>query len=316
VSGDSLLDNVASMIVFARVVEAGSFTAAAKRLGASKAHVSKQVAALERRLGAQLLRRTTRQMNLTEVGQLFYDRCARVAEEAEEAERSVQRMHAAPRGEIRFTAPMSFGLLHLARLVPKFLERHPECRVDLRVSDAYADLIEERFDLAVRIGTLPDSTFVARKFAPIRLAIAASPAYLAGHGRPTQPEDLRDHECLNYLARTDLWTFTHRRKLEVGGRLNISNGDALRAAALSGAGIVYLPTFLIGDDLAAGRLELLLEEHVPQLHSAYAVYPASRHLSPKVRAMIDFLVESFGSRPPWDAYLGGGDGGDDAAGAS
>jgi len=216
-------------------------------------------------------------------------------------------MHAAPRGEIRFTAPMSFGLLHLAPVLPEFLERHPECRVDLRVSDAYADLIEERFDLAVRIGTLPDSTFVARKFAPIRLAIAASPAYLARHDRPSEPEDLRDHECLNYVGKTDLWTFTRGRRLEVSGRLSISNGDALRSAALSGAGVIYLPTFLIGDDIAAGRLELLLDEHVPQLHSAYAVYPASRHLSPKVRAMIDFLVESFGSRPPWDAYLGDGE---------
>ena len=300
---DSLLENVGSMIVFARVVEAGSFTGAAKKLGASKAHVSKQVAALERQLGAQLLRRTTRQMNLTEVGQVFYDRCVRVLEEVEQAERSVQHMHAAPRGEIRVTAPMSFGLLHVARLMPIFLDRYPEVRVDLRISDVITDLIDERFDMAIRIGTLPDSTLVARRIAPIRLIICATPQYLDEHGRPATPDDLRQHNCLAYLARTEVWNFTNNRAVKVSCNLNANNGDALLAAALEHAGIIYVPTFLAGPAILTGRLEPILEDDTPQRTSAYAVYPASRHLSPKVRAMIDFLVESLGSNPEWDRYL-------------
>jgi DNA-binding transcriptional LysR family regulator len=301
--GNDLDGSIGSMVVFARVVEAGSFTAAAKRLGSSKAHVSKQIAALERRLGAQLLRRTTRQMNLTEVGQLFYDRCVRVLEEAEEAERSVQHMYAAPRGEIRMAAPMSFGLLHVSRLMPAFLERHPEVRVDLRTSDAYTDLIDERFDLAIRIGALPDSTLVARRLAPIRLVLCATPRYLEEHGRPETPDDLRAHNCLAYMGKNETWNFTNNRSVEVSCNLNVNNGDALLAAALEGAGIVYLPSFLAGPKISEGLLELVLEDDTPQRLAAYAVYPASRHLSPKVRAMVDFLVESLGSKPVWDRYL-------------
>jgi DNA-binding transcriptional LysR family regulator len=300
--GNDLDGSIGSMVVFARVVEAGSFTAAAKRLGSSKAQVSKQIAALERRLGAQLLRRTTRKMNLTEVGQLFYDRCVRVLEEAEEAERSVQHMYAAPRGEIRMAAPMSFGLLCISRLIPSFLERHPEVRVDLRISDAYTDLIDERFDMAIRIGELPDSTLVARRLAPVRLVLCATPRYLDGHGRPETPDDLPQHNCLAYMGKTEIWNFTNKRAVEISCNYNVNNGDALLAAALEDAGIVYLPTFLAGPKIFEGLLEPVLEEHTPQRIAAYAVYPASRHLSPKVRAMIDFLVESLGSTPEWDRY--------------
>ena len=302
-SNSESVGNVSGMLVFSQVVEAGSFSEAARRLGVSKASVSREVAALERRLGAQLLRRTTRRMSLTEVGEVFLAGCRRVAEEAEAAELSVGRLQADPRGRIRLAAPMSFGHLQLAPRLGVFLERYPEVHVDIDLTDRRIDLIREKFDLSVRIGRPRESSYVTRKLAPIRTLVCASPAYLEEHPTPLEPADLAEHACLGYAAPPERWNFAGGVSVQTRGPLNADNGDALRRAALSGLGVVYLPSFLVGDDVRAGRLVPLLPGYVDARSDVFAVYPESRHLSPKVRAMIDWLVEELGPDPDWDRDL-------------
>ncbi|MGE5548659.1 MAG: LysR family transcriptional regulator [Solirubrobacterales bacterium] len=300
------MDRLAAMEAFVRVAEARSFSEAARRLRSSKSVVSRQVSALEAELGARLFHRTTRSMTLTEAGQGYYERCARILADIDEANQSVSQLQAAPRGKLRVNAPMSFGFLHLAPAIPDFLARYPDVDVDMTMNDRFVDLVDEGFDVAVRIARLADSSLVARKLAPMRRAVCASPDYLDAHGVPQSPEDLAAHDCLCYsnVALSDEWRFvTPDGKpwpVAVRGRLRTNNGDALRAAALKGVGLAYLPTFLVGNDLKAGTLVPVLGEYVPQDMAVHAVYPHSRHLSPKVRAFVDFLADRFGPRPYWD----------------
>jgi DNA-binding transcriptional LysR family regulator len=302
-SNTDFLRNASGMLIFSQVVEEGSFSAAARRLGISKASVSREISALERRLGAQLLRRTTRQMSLTEVGDVFHERCKRVLEEAEAAELSVSRLQAAPRGAIRMAVPMSFGHLQLAPRLPRFLARYPNVQVDLDVTDRVIDLVHEKMDLSVRIRRPREGSYVLRKLCPIRGLLCASPEYLEARGAPSEPSDLREHNCLGYHGPSEIWPFSSGESIETRGSLYADNGDALRRAALAGLGVVYLPTFVVGDDLRAGRLRALLTQHTHVQMSLYAVYPESRHISPKVRAMLDWLVEELGPEPDWDAGL-------------
>lgn len=300
------MDRLDAMEAFVRVTEIGSFSGAAARLGWSKSVVSRQVSALEAKLGARLFHRTTRSLSLTEVGQAYFERCVRILSDIEEADGSVSALQATPRGRLRINAPMSFAIHHLAPLIPRFLERFPEVDADMEMNDRYVNLIEEGFDVAVRIGRLEDSSLIARQLAPSRLALCASPDYLRRHGRPETPDDLVNHCCLTYSARTlaSEWRFQdaqgNRWTVEVKGRLRANNGDMLRDAALNGIGVVRLPTFLCGRDLQAGRLVSLLNGFIPQDMAIHAVYPHNRHLSPKVRAFVDFLASEFGARPHWD----------------
>ncbi len=295
--------NVAAMLVFSRVVEEGSFTAAAERLAISKASVSREISGLEARLGAQLLRRTTRRMSLTEVGEVFYEHCQRVVEEAEAAERSISRLNAVPSGLIRLAAPMSFGHLEIAPRLPRFMEAHPRIRLQLELTDRSVDLIHERIDLSIRIGRPRNPSYVVRKLCPIRGVLAAAPAYLDRHPPITRPDDLIGHACLGYRGPRETWPFRGGQRVEVHGPFHADNGDALRRAALAGLGVVYLPSFLLADDLRAGRLVPVLPEETTRTSAVFAVYPESRHLSPKVRAMIDWLVAELGSEPDWDIGL-------------
>ncbi len=301
-NSDKLL-NISGMLVFSSVVDEGSFSAAALKLGLSKASVSREVAALEQRLGAQLLRRTTRRMSLTEVGEAFLTRCRRVVEEAEAAELSVSRLQAAPRGEIRIAAPMSFGHLQLAPRMGRFLARYPNVHVDLDLTDRRIDLVREKFDLSVRISQPREQSYVMRRLSSLRALVCATPAYLDSRGTPETPSDLENHNCLGYASPPETWNFVGAKQVRTRGNLNADNGDALRRAALEDLGIVYLPTFLIGDDIRAGRFVPLLVEFTDIETDVFAVYPESRHLSPKVRAMIDWLVEELGPEPDWDRDL-------------
>lgn len=296
--------NATAMVIFAQVVEAASFSAAARRLGLSKATVSREVSELERRLGAQLLRRTTRRMSLTEVGELFFARCQRVAEETEAAELSVGRLQAEPRGRLRLAAPMSFGHGQLAPRLPDFVVHHPQVHVDVDLTDRTIDLVAEKFDLAVRVaaGRPAEQTLVVRRIAPIRLLVCAAPAYLARAGTPARPEDLAGHACLGYRPPPETWLFSGGREIATRGPLNADNGDALRAAAVAGLGIVYLPSFLVADDVRAGRLVPLLTDHVDRMGAVFTAYPESRHLSPKVRTFIDWLATTLADAP-WDEGL-------------
>jgi DNA-binding transcriptional LysR family regulator len=300
------MDRLAAIEAFVRVAECGSFSKAAERLHSSKSVVSRQIGALETELGARLLHRTTRALTLTEAGRSYFERAARILADLAEANAAVGQLQTAPRGRLRVSAPMSFGYLHLAPALPDFLGRYPDVELELVMNDRNVDLVDEGFDMAVRIGTLEDSSLVARKLAPMRRTVFASPAYLQARGTPASPDDLKAHECLCYsnLGLSQEWRFVRPDgrpwPVEVHGRLHANNGDALRAAALRGFGLAVLPSFFVGRDLQSGALVSVLEEFMPQDSALYAVYPHARHLSPKVRAFVDFLAEGFGPVPYWD----------------
>jgi len=305
------MDRLEDLRLFAAVAETRSFTRAAERLNLSKSAASRRVADLEQRLGARLFHRTTRSISLTQVGQGFFERISRILTDLDEAEASVLSEHAAPRGTLKLAAPMSFGFLHLSGAICDFMARWPDVAVDMDVSDRYVDLVEEGYDLAVRIGRLKDSSLIARRICPIRMVVCASPAYLATHGTPATPDDLGGHECLLYTGAQsfDQWSFRTApgagdlRPVKVSGRLRANNGDILRAAAVAGQGLAILPSFIVGGDLSAGRLVPLLLDWTDSGSALHAVYPANRHLSPKVRAFVDFLAGRFGPAPYWDAAL-------------
>jgi DNA-binding transcriptional LysR family regulator len=300
------MDRLSALETFVRVAETGSFSEAARRLKTSKSAVSRLVAGLEAELGVRLIHRTTRALTLTEAGRGYRERAARILADLADADQSVTRMQQAPRGRLVVNAPMSFGYLQLGRVMPDFLALYPDLTVDLTLTDRFVDLIDEGIDVAVRIGALTDSSLVARRLAPIRRVVCASPAYLSARGTPATPGDLAGHDCIGYSnppGQTE-WRFVDAdgrpQPVAVGGRLTVNNGDVIRDAVLGGVGLALLPTFLIGDDLRNGRLVSVLERFLPQDLTLNAVYPHARHLSPKVRAFVDFLAQRFGPRPHWD----------------
>ena len=253
------MNNLSAMAIFAKVVEAKSFTAAAARLGVTKSLVSREIGRLEDRLGARLLNRSTRRLSVTETGAAFYERCARVVAEAEEAERAVTNLQSEPRGTLMLNAPVSFGALHVAPAISEYLARFPEARIDMTLNDRFVDLVEEGFDLAIRIAVLTDSSLIARRLAPSRRAVCASYAYLERHGAPRVPDDLLHHNCMSYayMAIEDQWQLIEdgqSRAIPVSGNFRANNGDALREAALAGLGLAILPTFIVGRDIQEGRL--------------------------------------------------------------
>lgn len=294
-----------SMVVFARVVEEKGFSAAARRLGLSKSAVSKQISQLEDRVGARLLNRTTRRLSLTDVGAAFYERCARILAEAEEAELAVSHLQTVPRGTLRISGPVSFGRRYLASAITEFLSSYPELRVDLILNDRVVDLVEEGYDVAVRIGRLADSSLIARRLCPMPRLLIASPAYVQKHGRPQKPEDLLKHNCLlySYQATGEAWQLqgagTAPVTVHVTGNFRANNGEVLLEGALAGLGIAMLPAFMAGPDLCAGRLVEVLPADRDPAQAVSAVYPHNRHLSAKVRLFVDFLAERFASTP-WD----------------
>ncbi|AWK88706.1 LysR family transcriptional regulator [Azospirillum thermophilum] len=302
------MDRLDDMLAFIKVVDTKSFTAAAERLNLSKSVVSRRIGELENRLGARLLNRTTRKLSLTEVGQAFYERCTRILADLDEAEQAVADLHAAPRGRLRLNAPTSFGVRHLAPAIAEFLERYPDIEVDMDLNDRFVDLIDEGYDVAIRIGRLRDSTLVARRLAPVRRVVCASPAYLEKYGTPAVPEDLADHRCLIYTntPAAEQWQFRvngELRSVRVAGPMRSNNGDMLREAAMAGIGVLMTPTFICGEALSSGALKLVLAEFMYSDIAVNAVYPQNRHLSPKVRVFVDFLARRFGPQPYWDCAL-------------
>lgn len=302
------MDRFTSLTIFARVVANGSFAAAARQLNMSPAAVSTHVQALEQRLGTRLLNRTTRSLALTEVGQVFYERSTHLLAELEETERLAGELQKAPRGRLRINVTPSFGDLHVAAAAADFSARHPDISIELIATSRFADLIEEGFDLAVRTEPPPESSLIARRIAPVRLVVCGAPDYFDKHGMPQRPEDLAAHNCLRLseLSFRDEWCLTGADGKEtwipVTGTLRANTTVALRTAALRGQGLVLLPTFLVGDDLKAGRLVPALSGYAPADAAIRAMYPSSRHLSAKVRMFIDFLIERFGNDPAWDDW--------------
>ena len=300
------MDRFEDMKAFVAVAEAGSFTGAAERLDVAKSAVSRRVSALEERLGAQLIRRTTRRLSLTESGTAFYERSARLLADLEEAESAVAQQHGELRGQLRVALPLSFGLRQMCQPIADFSRRHPRVDFDLDLNDRRVDLIEEGVDLAVRIGHLSDSTLIARKLFDARTVVAASPGYLEKHGTPATPEDLVDHSCLVYsnLRDPDRWAYTDkdgkRRHVSVGVKMRAGSGDFLCEAAADGLGIVVQPTFIAHEAIREGRLVPILEDFGWPVTPGYAVYPPTRHLSYRVREFIDYLIQHFAGTPDWD----------------
>lgn len=297
------------MNAFAAVVEAGSFTGAAGAKGLSKAALSRHVAQLEDRLGLRLLNRTTRRLSLTEAGRAFYEGCQRMLAEAEGAEAQVTALATRPRGVLRLSAPMSFGVTYLTPLLGPFLDRCPELSLDLVLGDRVVDLVEEGFDAALRIGELSDSSLIARRLCGLENYVCAAPTYLARKGRPRRPQDLADHDCLiySYLREHKTLHFEGpegRAAVEVGGRVEANNGDALLGLALTGQGVVSLPSFFLAEPLRRGDLVRLLPGWRRSGRAAISlVYPARRNAPPKLRAFLDYLVAEIPDPPPWEQDL-------------
>lgn len=298
------MDRIAHIATFVAVADAESFSAAAERLDLSRAMASKHVQALEDRLGVKLLERTTRRVRLTDAGRRYLDRARRLLQDFEVADTEARGERLAPAGLLRINGPVSFSRTHLAATIAPFLQRYPELSVDLTVNDRVVDLLEEGYDVAVRIGRLADSTLVARRLAPVALHLAASPAYLARHGVPRHPDDLADHACLAYAYSSEglIWRFTDDAGAEAAvrprGAMSGNNGDVLTEAAAGGAGIVQQPDFVLGPYFAAGTLVRLLPDwHPPEL-AVHTVHHQSRHVSAKIRVFIDYLAEIWRT-PPW-----------------
>lgn len=301
-----MLDRITGLEVFIKVANLGSLSAAARALGMSQTMATKHMAALEARLGTRLLHRSTRRMTLTEAGRNYLIRAEQILEDftAAEAAASIEKLEV--QGTLRLNAPLSFGINEVAPLLSKLTSRHPKLKIDLGLNDRHIDLIEEGWDLAIRIGTLTSSALIARRLAPCRLHLCAASAYLKKHGTPKTVSDLKSHNCLGYtLARTGgaaRWAFgkSGKKSVEVSGSLRANNGDVLVTAAIMGEGVIYQPDFLVAKAVKAGRLRSLTLDHPAlELGGIYAVYPASQHPPAKLRAAIDFFVEQWSKTPPW-----------------
>lgn len=303
------MDRLSEMEAFVHVVDQGGFTEAARKLGVSKSAVSKHVAALESRLAVRLLNRTTRRVLPTEIGLAYYDRAKTVLKDADDADEMVTAMQATPRGALRVSAPVSFGVTHLSGAVAAFLESYPEVEVHLVLDDRFVEIVAEGFDLAIRIGTLADSSLRARRLAEARVMLVASPAYVAAHGAPRRLDDLTEHKLLHYsnLSTGNVWRLRtikgQERQIRVGGRLTANNGETLRRAAEAGLGIALQPAFILGDAVREGRLVEILPDHPLETIGIHAVYPPGRFTQPKLRVFIDFLAEHFRGMGPDNWHL-------------
>jgi DNA-binding transcriptional LysR family regulator len=299
--------NFNDLALFVRVARLGSISAAARDLNTSPAAASARLAAFEKRLGARLVHRTTRQATLTEDGVAFLPHAEHLLDAAAAAQAALGREQVAPRGTLRVAAPASFGRMHIVPTLPDFVARYPEIVLDLRLSDSVVDLVEGAFDVAVRNAELADSSFVGRKLAPDRRLVVASPGYIEEHGHPEHPDDVARHACLA-LGAQDQWTLAGFDGKPVPVRtqpvLRINDGEALRDAACAGLGIALESTWCAGDALRRGALVPAMPSHrVVSQHALWALYPSSRELAPKVRAFIDWLVGRFGPEPYWDYDL-------------
>lgn len=292
------MDLIDGMRTFAQVVASGSFTGAAEQRGVSKKLVSKYIAALEAHLGTRLLHRTTRSLSLTEAGALYHVRCVQLLEDLDALENDLQSETARPRGKLLVSAPVTFGEMHLVPLIAEFKSRYPEIAVELRLNDRYVSLVDEGFDLAIRIGELEDSGLIARRLAPAPILVCAAPAYLDRSGMPQLPEELKDHACIldSNLRSGAAWPFLiggRKKNVAVTGGVTVNSARSSRDLALRGHGIAFCPAYVVAPDIERGTLVPLLTDFNALDLSIYAVYDSNRNLAPKVRAFVDFLAAAF-----------------------
>lgn len=299
------MDKFESIRAFTQVVNAGGFAAAAREMAVSRSQVNKLVIALENELGVQLLHRSTRVVTPTETGLAFHERCLEILASLEEAERAVTQLQAEPRGRLRVNAPMSFGTMYLSPALTDFLVQYPALEMQLTLNDRFVDPIEEGFDVTVRIAKQQESaSLIVHPLVSAQRVLCAAPSYLETHGTPTHPDQLRHYSCLHYgqLAVEDQWTLIGsdgERTISVTGVLCSNNGEVLKDAAVRGLGITLLPTFIVEQELQQGMLQRVLPDYHPPELSISVIYPVNRHLSTKVRLLVDFLQERFSHQPNW-----------------
>ena len=303
------MDQLKSMAVFVQVVATGSFIAASKATGTSRPMASKHVQNLEDELGVRLLNRTTRRISLTEAGRLFHLRCLKVFEEIDAAIAEAGNMQVQPKGVLRINAPVTFGKVHLVKALASFQEEYPLIDVDLTLNDRVVDIVDEGYDLAIRIGVLSDSSLVARKLAPCQMVVCASPRYLQKRASPAHPGELSEHNCLlySYFADADRWRFrdqSETQEVQVSGDFRSNFGEAVVEAAVAGRGVVLEPSFSVAPYISSGKLVPLLTGFEPAELNIYAVYPPSRLLPAKIRVLIDHLAAAFDPDPYWDRVNG------------
>jgi len=301
------MDTIDAMRTFAAVVKASSFTEAAERLGVSTKLASKYVGQLEDRLGVRLLNRTTRRISLTEIGAAYLEQCQSILDEFDNLEAAVQDKHMTPKGTLLISAPTTFGEMYLTSAITDFLKTQSEISVKLKLSDRYVDIVDEGFDLAIRVGKLDDSSLIAKRLAPARLVAYASPEYLKTAGEPNHPEQLVNHKCIiDTNFRDGLhWAFQengHPFSVKVSGSFHVNSALAARNAAITSAGIALSPTYVVGRDIARGKLTVVLSQFETPKSGLYAVYPHNRHLATKIRVFVDFLSKRFGNNPDWDTF--------------
>ena len=301
------MDRFEDLQAFVAVVETGSFTAAADRLDAAKSAVSRRVAGLEQRLGVQLIRRTTRRLDITDSGRSFYEHSARILADLDEAESAVRQQHGRLHGVLRIALPLSFGIRHMCEPVAEFSKQHPDVTFELDLNDRQVDLLEEGLDVALRIGRLRDSSLIARRLFDVRAVVCASPGYIARHGQPETPGDLINHACMVYsnVADPDRWVCEDRDGNEISVRvrafMRCNSGDFLIQSASQELGVIVTPTFIAAEAISSGAVKPILTDYRWPGSPAWAVYPPTRHLSYRVRAFIDFLADYFSGTPTWDS---------------
>ena len=299
------MNQIEDMQTFVRIVEAGSITNAADQLNTVKSAISRRLSDLERRLGVTLLTRTTRSQTLTEHGKSYYQQSLRIIDDVAEIDSGMRHDNCALSGRIKIAAPLSFGLDHLGAALRKFNEIHPDIFFDVDFNDRKIDLIEDGFDLAIRISNLEDSSLIARKLTSIRLVLCASPGYLKAHGTPVIPQDLAEgHIKLHYRDAPEIWQFTNNKgqliSIKVPTAITANNGNFLCQAAIDGVGLIYTPDFICYKAIRLGQLQPLLTDYLTDTQiPAYAIYPQNRHLSQRVRSLVDYLSQYFGEQPYW-----------------
>ena len=295
IANTDLLDGMA---VFVGVINAGSFTAAANALGHSTSYVSKEITRLEKRLGSRLLNRTTRTISLTDAGRAYFERCSQIVIDAENAERSINQLQEKPSGLLRINAPGSFGSKYLLNILPQFMHRYPEVKLEVEFNDRLINVVEEGYDVVVRVGEIKDSNLVARKFTSSRAVVVASPDYIKRKGCPKQVEDLIQHDCITYslLPTPTQWVFYKngvRSSVTVEPRAICNSAEIEVAMVVQGIGITRLPLFTCEKEVARGELKIILDDYDQIKYDVFAVYPHRQYLTAKVRAFVDFLVDAF-----------------------
>jgi DNA-binding transcriptional LysR family regulator len=289
------MDRVESMVVFTRVVELGSFTAAATECRLSPSMISKHINALEKRLGSTLLKRTTRTLKLTEIGSNYYENCKEILKQINEAEAGAEILRGKPRGQLRVSAPIWFGSITLTPLIADFLLEYPEVSIELTLADRFVDIIDEGFDVAIRIGELDDSTYVARKLTEFEVATCASPAYLERYGTPQHPDDLKQFQCLNFTnwKHDGGWKLLSKHldsTLQANSRFDANHAQSLRTAAIKGLGLILSPRLLLDQDIKSGALVEVLQDFKPSPRPVNAIYPKERQTTPKLASFVDYLI--------------------------